>query len=462
MFLVVDGQDENCTRDTRHESTEAKQGLSTRTLVGSINADSSRVRDVSPIKKWTYDPEVRKPHSMTDPTRQNFYVERWCSNPHNRGLRFHTDRRPQTRRSQHWPRRSRAKLHFRSSRDGVRPPSMLHAAYSSVAPSPALRRRSAASADASSVKGKHHVDVRHGGDGGERASAWTRRVNGIRARRHRPSRILPRADVSRGENQIDRSSGGADADLSYGYDDDDLEYQTYADVSSSGGEGVHLSVSRAFTADVAPEALAGATGSDRGVLEYVRLPAEEYNVLDSNAVTRVEPETFRVTAGVQKILFLEVEPVGLIRIVPTPSGCDQILEGAVMNDAKAARMGKKDSKLLAAMNGSLRDLRMRNRISAVKGPAGDEKIRCQIDVYGTFTEGPFAMAGGERLHNLLTWCLGAVMPWFLSQLTKDYGDWAAERPRGRQKVNVAQVTSEILGGSKGNLPPGITEVACEA
>jgi hypothetical protein len=31
----------------------------------------------------------------------------------------------------------------------------------------------------------------------------------------------------------------------------------------------------------------------------------------------VEPETFRVTAGSQKILWLEVEPVGLIRIVPT-------------------------------------------------------------------------------------------------------------------------------------------------
>ena len=97
-----------------------------------------------------------------------------------------------------------------------------------------------------------------------------------------------------------------------------------------------------------------------------------------------------------------------------------------MNDAKAARKGKGDSKLLAAMNASLRDLRMRNRISAVKDAAtGDEKIRCQIDVFGEFTEGPFAAAGGARLNNLLSWCLGAVMPWFLDQLTKDYGDWAA-------------------------------------
>ena len=102
------------------------------------------------------------------------------------------------------------------------------------------------------------------------------------------------------------------------------------------------------------------------------------------------------------------------------------LKGAVMNDAKAARKGKGDSKLLAAMNASLRDLRMRNRISAVKDAAtGDEQIKCQIDVFGEFTEGPFAAAGGARLNNLLSWCLGAVMPWFLDLLTKDYGNWAA-------------------------------------
>lgn len=189
--------------------------------------------------------------------------------------------------------------------------------------------------------------------------------------------------------------------------------------------------------------------------EWIRGPARE-------AVTRVEPETFRVTAGSQKILWLEVEPVGLIRIVPTEHGCDQILEGAVMNDVKASRTGKADNALIAAMNSSLRDLRMRNRISALRDAAsGDEKIKCQIDISGTFTEGPFAAAGSARLNSLLAWCLGTVMPWFLDQLTKDYGDWAAGKPRGREKVNVAAVAGEILGGSRGKLPPGITEVECE-
>lgn len=266
------------------------------------------------------------------------------------------------------------------------------------------------------------------------------------------------------------AAGNDDSSTAAAADDDDDDYKTYADVYKAqnfeeGGiatGATTLDVSRAFTADISPEALAGAMGPDRGVLQYVRLPAEEYNVLDSKAVTRVEPETFRVTAGSQKILWLEVEPVGLLRIAQTEDGCEQVLEGAVMNDAKAARTGKRDSKLLAAMNASLRDMRMRNRISAVKDEGtGQEKIRCQIDVYGTFTEGPFAAAGSARLTNLLSWCLGAVMPWFLDQLTRDYGDWAAGRPRGREKVNVAAVAKEILGGGKGQLPQGIAEVECK-
>lgn len=76
-------------------------------------------------------------------------------------------------------------------------------------------------------------------------------------------------------------------------DNDDDEYKTYADVYKEQPIDVDgvvagaslLNVSRAFTADIAPEALASATGPDRGVLQYVRLPAEEYNVLDSKAET---------------------------------------------------------------------------------------------------------------------------------------------------------------------------------
>ena len=256
-------------------------------------------------------------------------------------------------------------------------------------------------------------------------------------------------------------------------DDDDLTYADLAEeearlISANAkkydGPGAVLGVSRAFTVEVSEKAVKNALPG-RGVLEYVRLPAEEYNVLDSDAVTRVGEHTFRVAAGAQKILWLEVEPVGVISIRPTEDGCEQILLGATMADAKARRTGGKENGIVAAMNASLRDLRMCNRIGATYGDGSvrtpssrPDTISCQIDIGGTFTEGPFAAAGSDRLNGVLAWCLGGVMPWFLNQLALDYGDWSLRRARGRREVNVAGVASEILNGtSKGILPPGVRE-----
>ena len=101
------------------------------------------------------------------------------------------------------------------------------------------------------------------------------------------------------------------------------------DSAESYANAIFLDVSRAYVADIAPDAVSLAPAG-RSVLDYVKLPAEEYNVLDSKAVTRVEPEIFRVSAGAQKILWLEVEPIGMLRVTPSDRGCDQFLEGAVM------------------------------------------------------------------------------------------------------------------------------------
>jgi hypothetical protein len=191
-------------------------------------------------------------------------------------------------------------------------------------------------------------------------------------------------------------------------DDDDLTYADLAEeearlISANAkkydGPGAVLGVSRAFAVQVSEKAVKEALPG-RGVLEYVRLPAEEYNVLDSDAVTRVGEHTFRVAAGAQKILWLEVEPVGVITIRPTEDGCEQILLGATMADAKARRTGGKENGIVAAMNASLRDLRMCNRISATYGEdavrtpsSRPDTISCQIDIGGTFTEGPVRRSG---------------------------------------------------------------------
>ena len=237
-------------------------------------------------------------------------------------------------------------------------------------------------------------------------------------------------------------------------DDDDDESarraeMTYADLPSVPGGSV-LDCSRAYTVDIPREIVANAL-PNRGVLQYVRLPAEEYNVLDSSAVERIDVGTFRVNAGTQKILMWEIEPVGTLRIVPTDDGCEQILLGAVMNDVKARRTGK-ESVVIRAMNASLKDLTMRNAVTAVDGADGRDgtAIRCQIDVAGTFTEGPFAAAGSQRLssHVGLVPAIGAaVVPRATRGGLTRIGRRASAR--GKRKVNVTQVAGEILAGGKG-------------
>ena len=75
------------------------------------------------------------------------------------------------------------------------------------------------------------------------------------------------------------------------------------------------------------------------------------------------------------------------------------------------------------------------------------------------TEGVFAAKGaGTRLNSLLGWALGAVMPWFLTQIAADYGDWATGQPRGRSQANLSAVATEIISGSRGKLPDGVEEV----
>ena len=236
----------------------------------------------------------------------------------------------------------------------------------------------------------------------------------IRPRAVRRHRVAVRANAQKDAAYPGDSDDVDDEDLAY-----DATEMTYADLPSVPG-GSTLDVSRAFTVDIDPSIVANAM-PNRGVLEYVRLPANEYNVLDSSAVQRIDDGTFRINAGIQKILMWEIEPVGTLRIVPTPDGCEQVLLGATMNDVKASRTGKR-SKVIDAMNQSLKDLKMANTVSAAKNGAA---IKCQIDVAGTFTEGPFAAAGSERLCGLLDWCLRSVLPWFLEQLAVDYRDWGA-------------------------------------
>jgi len=220
------------------------------------------------------------------------------------------------------------------------------------------------------------------------------------------------------------------------------------DVANAGSAS--LRVARAFTVAV--------ERCPRSAREYVALPAKEYNLIDPSNVSRTDDTGFVVSAGRQKMLFLDVEPRGAVRVDATADGCEQQL---VM--AEIVNMKPEDSRstsVVNAINASLKDLKLVNSVTCVQGPGGEEKIRVQITVAGDFTEGIFARAGG-KLNTILGWSLGAVLPWFLTQLAADYGRWAKGEARTATNASLTEVAAKIIAGSRGKLPAGVEEVECE-
>ena len=118
---------------------------------------------------------------------------------------------------------------------------------------------------------------------------------------------------------------------------------------------------------------------------------------------------------------------------------------------------------MASVNASLRDVRLRNEVSATRTADGGEAIRCRIDIEGEFTEGAFARVG-ESMNAICGWSLRAVMPWFLTRLAADYERWARGEPRDAdvERANLASIAAKIIAGSRGRLPDGVRECELDA
>jgi hypothetical protein len=154
-------------------------------------------------------------------------------------------------------------------------------------------------------------------------------------------------------------------------------------VSCSSGPSTRLFVARKFAIDVGED---GAPG--RRAKDYVRLPADRYNVLDSRAVQRVEGKegTFRVSTGVQRMLMFEAEPVGYISIEVKPDGVEQKLIGAEL-----LPVGKPSS-LVDEINATLNNVQLTNTVTARPLPGGRAQLVCQLELRGVFTRGVLSKA----------------------------------------------------------------------
>jgi hypothetical protein len=132
-----------------------------------------------------------------------------------------------------------------------------------------------------------------------------------------------------------------------------------------GAPGTRLFVARKFGIDVEESATPG-----RRLRDYVRLPADRYNVLDSRAVTRVSDTAFRVSTGMQKMLMFEAEPVGYIEIRVLAEGVEQQL-------TRAELLSPKPNRMVDELNATLSNLQLTNTVTAADSPAGGKQLVCQ-------------------------------------------------------------------------------------
>mgnify|MGYP001334090420 CR=1 FL=1 len=212
-----------------------------------------------------------------------------------------------------------------------------------------------------------------------------------------------------------------------------------------------LNVVRRFQVDVAKPP--DDNNNDKSPANYCKLPANQYNVIDEDKVEMLEDNSFVVSTGVQKFLFLTIEAKGRVKIEETLTGVKQTLEKAEMIDVNG-----KNGKIVDAMNKSIGRVRVVNSVVATTSDEGrKEHIESQLEFSGTFTEGVFAKIG-PRLNEIASFVLGATLPWFLETIGKDYELWAVDGERQKAKMDIGGMSQTILKGAKGKLPSNVREI----
>ncbi len=242
-----------------------------------------------------------------------------------------------------------------------------------------------------------------------------------------------------------------------GDDDDDDEMKRMSelenivpDVVETNARSTTLRVVRRFQVDVNVED--DALDEEKSPAVYCKLPANQYNVIDEDKVEMMSDNSFEVSTGAQKFLFLEIEAKGRVKIEETETGVKQTLERTEMIDVSG-----KNSKIVDAMNKSVGAVRVVNSVMASKSSDGKEHIESQLEFSGTFTEGVFAKIG-PRLNEIASFVLGATLPWFLETIGKDYELWSTGGERQKAKMDIGAMSRTILKGAKGKLPSNVREI----
>ncbi|KAK4279595.1 hypothetical protein QN277_011348 [Acacia crassicarpa] len=160
---------------------------------------------------------------------------------------------------------------------------------------------------------------------------------------------------------------------------------------------------------------------ERPLLEYMRLPASQYSVLDAERIERVNDNTFRCYVYKFKFFSFEICPVLLVRVEEQPDGCC----------IKLLSCKLEGSPMVAAQNDKFGAL-MVNRISCnsssnnslVQQLSSDTIIEVTVEIPFAFQIIPkeaIESAGTQVLEQILR----VMLPRFMAQLVKDYQAWAS-------------------------------------
>nr|XP_023883501.1 uncharacterized protein LOC111995795 [Quercus suber]POE71555.1 uncharacterized protein CFP56_12782 [Quercus suber] len=160
---------------------------------------------------------------------------------------------------------------------------------------------------------------------------------------------------------------------------------------------------------------------ERPLIEYMRLPASQYSVLDAERIERVDENTFRCYIYRIKFFAFEVCPVLLVRVEEQPNGCcirllSCKLEGSPM-------VAEQNDKFEASMVNQV-SCGSNQSSSLVQQLTSDTVIEVSIEIPSAFSLIP-VQAIESTGTQVLEQVLRIMLPRFTAQLVKDYQAWAS-------------------------------------
>ncbi|XP_076946843.1 uncharacterized protein LOC143618551 isoform X2 [Bidens hawaiensis] len=150
---------------------------------------------------------------------------------------------------------------------------------------------------------------------------------------------------------------------------------------------------------------------ERPLMEYMRLPASQYSVLDAQRIERIDDNTFRCYVYKFKFFAFEVCPVLLVRVEEQPNGCSINLLSCKLEG----------SPIVVAQNDKF-DASMVNRISCDSNRSNSSTQNLTSDtVIEAIPVQSIESSGTQVLEQILK----IMLPRFMAQLMKDYQAWAS-------------------------------------